>query len=369
MDDRRFPGRDYGQIASLGDAPQEWAVDRITSHKGKGRKAIFELLWKTGDRTWEPYRTVRHLEALDAYCEAQGVKNAGKLPKGLEGETATDEPEETQVNHIRLENIESSVEKEHREDAKHSPPSLATYSLTNTCKSSQPTHPPAYTMSSSDQTAHILETAMELQRKSNADNNNAIIRVVELLSNKANGKRRTHRQRKAIAATVQHANADPARRNRKNRKGKKGANVVTNPPATTAGPSGSAVTATDPADWSNIGFGAPITTDAQLDLLSITDNTGSNLLQMPQIPVPEYTPDQTSTSPIKPLVQEPLVKQPETPSQTAPTHSTSESNLNTPLAPTAGQNPLTLTQGRQEEEELDYEDYNMDTTGGNTGNI
>jgi len=53
MDDRRFPGREFGQIVSLG--------------------GFFEILWKSGDRTWEPYSVVRRLEALNNYFEALGV--------------------------------------------------------------------------------------------------------------------------------------------------------------------------------------------------------------------------------------------------------------------------------------------------------
>ncbi|KAF8600372.1 hypothetical protein BDV93DRAFT_447655, partial [Ceratobasidium sp. AG-I] len=84
-------GRSFDQITALGGAPKEFAVDRITSHKGKGREAIFKLIWKSGDRTWEPYTSVKHLEALDAYCEVHGVKKVRQLPKGTGEPEGTDE--------------------------------------------------------------------------------------------------------------------------------------------------------------------------------------------------------------------------------------------------------------------------------------
>ncbi|QRV99116.1 Reverse transcriptase (RNA-dependent DNA polymerase) [Ceratobasidium sp. AG-Ba] len=101
-DDRRFPGREFNQIVGLGDAPQEWAVERVLTHKGKGRKAIFKLAWKTGDETWEPYRAVRHLEALKAYCEAQGVSEVGKLEANVTDEIEGSEPEDYELNFISV---------------------------------------------------------------------------------------------------------------------------------------------------------------------------------------------------------------------------------------------------------------------------
>ncbi|EMD30761.1 hypothetical protein CERSUDRAFT_27594, partial [Gelatoporia subvermispora B] len=50
-DDRLFPGRLDSQIAELEDRDNEWAIDRILSHKGVGVDAIFEVIWKSGDRT------------------------------------------------------------------------------------------------------------------------------------------------------------------------------------------------------------------------------------------------------------------------------------------------------------------------------
>ncbi|EIN03228.1 hypothetical protein PUNSTDRAFT_18945, partial [Punctularia strigosozonata HHB-11173 SS5] len=50
-DDRLFPGRSETQVADFGEDGGEWAIERILSHKGKGRSAIFEVKWKAGDVT------------------------------------------------------------------------------------------------------------------------------------------------------------------------------------------------------------------------------------------------------------------------------------------------------------------------------
>ncbi|KAF8752795.1 hypothetical protein RHS01_07224 [Rhizoctonia solani] len=90
-EDRRFPGRNYKQIASLEADDDEWAVEKIVGHRGKGSNAVFEIVWQTGDRTWETYRVVRHLEALKQYFEAIGVKRARDLPWAEGGDTPYDE--------------------------------------------------------------------------------------------------------------------------------------------------------------------------------------------------------------------------------------------------------------------------------------
>ncbi|QRV79630.1 Transposon Ty3-I Gag-Pol polyprotein [Ceratobasidium sp. AG-Ba] len=78
-DDRKFPGRSAEQIVALDKEPKEWAVDKIITHAGKGRDAEFQILWKSGDRSWESFERIRHLEAMDAYLEAQGVSDATEL--------------------------------------------------------------------------------------------------------------------------------------------------------------------------------------------------------------------------------------------------------------------------------------------------
>ena len=51
-DDRRFPGRLPSQIPGFGEKSEEWIVDAIVAHHGKGVNSEFEVQWKAGDRTW-----------------------------------------------------------------------------------------------------------------------------------------------------------------------------------------------------------------------------------------------------------------------------------------------------------------------------
>src|SRR6201996_3550259 len=99
-DDRRFPGRQMHQIPGFGVNPKEWAVDRILSHIGKGTDASFEIQWATGDVTWSPYAEVKHLAAMDGYCEAMGINHPRHLPAGT-AKTAP-EKEHATVNSCRI---------------------------------------------------------------------------------------------------------------------------------------------------------------------------------------------------------------------------------------------------------------------------
>ncbi|KAI0374719.1 hypothetical protein BV20DRAFT_920585, partial [Pilatotrama ljubarskyi] len=72
-DDRLFPGRLDTQVLDLEDKENEWAISKFISHNGTGKRALFEAEWTSGDRTWVPYSSVAHLEALQVYLEAQGV--------------------------------------------------------------------------------------------------------------------------------------------------------------------------------------------------------------------------------------------------------------------------------------------------------
>ena len=83
-DDRHFPGRLPIQIPGFGEKPEEWIVDRIVTHHGKGMGSEFLIRWKAGDRTWASYREVAHLNALDRYCELMGVKSVSELSSNYE---------------------------------------------------------------------------------------------------------------------------------------------------------------------------------------------------------------------------------------------------------------------------------------------
>lgn len=101
-DDRRFPGRQLEQFVGFNDHPKEWAVEAITTHSGKGRNSLFRVRWKSGDETWEEYRSVAHLEPLKAYCEAMGVESPEKLPSSKSQLTVAVSEFEIQVNSTRF---------------------------------------------------------------------------------------------------------------------------------------------------------------------------------------------------------------------------------------------------------------------------
>ncbi|EJD33679.1 hypothetical protein AURDEDRAFT_37888, partial [Auricularia subglabra TFB-10046 SS5] len=79
-EDKRFPGRQLGQLPGFKDAPDEWFVTEITNHYGKGRDLLFEVKWNTGEVTWERIREVKHLSVFDAYLQAMGVEKPRDLP-------------------------------------------------------------------------------------------------------------------------------------------------------------------------------------------------------------------------------------------------------------------------------------------------
>ncbi|KAF8694387.1 hypothetical protein RHS03_08195, partial [Rhizoctonia solani] len=79
-EDNRFPRHDYQQFVGLEGDEDQWSVERITSHRGRGNRALFQVLWHGGEITWEPYKAIKHLLALRQYFEAQGVTQASQLP-------------------------------------------------------------------------------------------------------------------------------------------------------------------------------------------------------------------------------------------------------------------------------------------------
>ncbi|CCO37800.1 hypothetical protein BN14_11960 [Rhizoctonia solani AG-1 IB] len=79
-EDNRFPRHDYQQFVGLAGDEDQWSVEKITNHQGKGNRATFEVLWHGGEITWEPYKAIKHLQALRQYFEAQGITRASQLP-------------------------------------------------------------------------------------------------------------------------------------------------------------------------------------------------------------------------------------------------------------------------------------------------
>ncbi|CAG8672995.1 2126_t:CDS:2, partial [Acaulospora colombiana] len=90
--DTRFPGRQFEQLAAFGGDEGTWEVERIKSHYRHGKESLFELEWKNGDVTWEPFEQVQDLEALTEYLEAMGVLEVSSLPIG-KGQPPHNDPE------------------------------------------------------------------------------------------------------------------------------------------------------------------------------------------------------------------------------------------------------------------------------------
>lgn len=90
-DDRRFPGRNFEQVLLPQPVEKEWEVNKVLGHSGKGKDAMFKLLWTSGDESWMAYHEIKHLEPLREYFEAQGVDRVEKLPLG--NAVAPDDPQ------------------------------------------------------------------------------------------------------------------------------------------------------------------------------------------------------------------------------------------------------------------------------------
>ncbi|KAG1731043.1 hypothetical protein EDD22DRAFT_960617 [Suillus occidentalis] len=67
-------------------------VDKMLSHQGTQMDMDFELLWKSGDRTWLPYSQVEHLDTLRDYFNLISIATIGELVDG-NGEVPTDQPQ------------------------------------------------------------------------------------------------------------------------------------------------------------------------------------------------------------------------------------------------------------------------------------
>jgi hypothetical protein len=82
-DDHRFPGQQIPQITGLREGTPEWAVNKTLAHSGKGKAALFNVLWKTGDTAWFPYKEISHLQSFVDYLDIQGASTIGNLPQGM----------------------------------------------------------------------------------------------------------------------------------------------------------------------------------------------------------------------------------------------------------------------------------------------
>ena len=87
--DRLFPRREVRQVTRLSDENQEWTVDLIETHAGKGRTTLFKVLWKSGDYTQLLYNKIEHFETLKEYLDTSGFESIDELTLG-KGKLDTD---------------------------------------------------------------------------------------------------------------------------------------------------------------------------------------------------------------------------------------------------------------------------------------
>ncbi|KIM76140.1 hypothetical protein PILCRDRAFT_798107 [Piloderma croceum F 1598] len=74
-----------------------------------GTDTLFELTWKSGDRTWLPYHEISHLEALTQYFKALGVTNISQLPRHIVKDNNLPISGISPTNHKVLKNLVSEV--------------------------------------------------------------------------------------------------------------------------------------------------------------------------------------------------------------------------------------------------------------------
>ncbi|KAJ3885115.1 hypothetical protein GG344DRAFT_31207, partial [Lentinula edodes] len=71
-DDRQFPGRLDTQLHESPVAQPQWRIEKILSHTGSRRHAIFQVQWNTGDITWMPFAEISQLPCRPEYLELLG---------------------------------------------------------------------------------------------------------------------------------------------------------------------------------------------------------------------------------------------------------------------------------------------------------
>lgn len=81
-DDVLFPHRDTRVFYDMGTpSNDDWLVEEVTGHRGKGKSLEFNVRWNMGDDTWEPLAKVQGCGELELYLETQGVRKVSQLPK------------------------------------------------------------------------------------------------------------------------------------------------------------------------------------------------------------------------------------------------------------------------------------------------
>ena len=93
-DDEVFPHREAHVFYDFGDDPErEYLVDDIVAHEWDGGSVRFLVQWTSGDTSWEPWSTVKELEAVSNYFDLVGVSHWRSLPRrGAPGTPAVGRP-------------------------------------------------------------------------------------------------------------------------------------------------------------------------------------------------------------------------------------------------------------------------------------
>ncbi|KAG6884297.1 hypothetical protein C0992_006563 [Termitomyces sp. T32_za158] len=136
-DDRLFPGRLYEQIAEPDQHPTEWAADKVLRHAGSKENALFEVLWKSGDKTWLLKPQVEDLNLLQPYLDALGVESAADLPAG----SGTPPPHDPQIFLGSQNFCRSGGIKTQKDDHDTHPLAIASVHI-NSTQPHHNTHPP-----------------------------------------------------------------------------------------------------------------------------------------------------------------------------------------------------------------------------------
>ncbi|KAG6859831.1 hypothetical protein C0995_003308, partial [Termitomyces sp. Mi166 len=72
---------------------REWAAEHIVVHHGTQTNAMFEVLWKAGDKSWMNYEQVRELDLLTPYLELLGLEKIEDLTDKEVGQPSWNDPQ------------------------------------------------------------------------------------------------------------------------------------------------------------------------------------------------------------------------------------------------------------------------------------
>jgi len=63
----------------IADDSDKWKVKEIKSHWGKGISAWFEVKYFSNESSWEPYKAICNLSALQEYFQDLGIDKISQL--------------------------------------------------------------------------------------------------------------------------------------------------------------------------------------------------------------------------------------------------------------------------------------------------